>query len=124
MALEQERVGSLADLGPKCSFFLQDVPEMDSKAAAKWKGQTHVAEMLAEFAREIEGQTQVSVEWCEALLRGYAARNGMEKLGPVVHPTRLALTGSTVGPGLWELMSALGPERLVKRLTVNGGQLA
>ncbi len=41
---------------------------------------------------------------------------GLEKMGPVVHPVRVALTGKTVGPGLFELMSLLGPSRMVRRL--------
>ncbi|HCE00210.1 MAG TPA: glutamate--tRNA ligase, partial [Armatimonadetes bacterium] len=57
-----------------------------------------------------------SEEECEALLRQYAERAGFEKLGPVVHPTRVALTGKTAGPGLFELMAVLGPERMAPRL--------
>ena len=50
------------------------------------------------------------------MVREFAERNEMEKIGPVVHPTRVALTGKTVGPGLFELMSVLGVERMRRRL--------
>jgi hypothetical protein len=39
----------------------------------------------------------------------------MEKLGPIVHPTRVAMSGKTYGPGLFELMAVLGPERVRAR---------
>jgi len=34
----------------------------------------------------------------------------------LIHPSRVALTGSRVGPGLFELMQVLGKERVIKRL--------
>ncbi|MEK7749320.1 MAG: hypothetical protein AAB269_04600 [Bacteroidota bacterium] len=33
-----------------------------------------------------------------------------------MHPTRLALSGRTVGPSLYEMMDLLGKETVVKRL--------
>ena len=53
---------------------------------------------------------------CESSLREFAEQNNMEKLGPVVHPTRIALTGKTSGPGLWQLMAVLGPQRIIHRI--------
>lgn len=38
------------------------------------------------------------------------------KIGRVVHPTRLACTGRTVGPSLYHLMEVLGRERVLSRL--------
>jgi glutamyl-tRNA synthetase len=38
------------------------------------------------------------------------------KSGDLVHPVRVALSGSSVGPGLFETMIALGRERTVARL--------
>jgi glutamyl/glutaminyl-tRNA synthetase len=37
------------------------------------------------------------------------------KAGVLVHPTRLACTGSTVGPSLYHLIEVLGRERVLKR---------
>ena len=34
----------------------------------------------------------------------------------MIHPLRLALTGKTVGPGLFELIEVLGKERVLTRL--------
>ncbi|MCH7945108.1 MAG: hypothetical protein IIC73_03720, partial [Armatimonadetes bacterium] len=48
---------------------------------------------------------------------------GIEKFGHVVHPTRVALTGKTVGPGLFELMALLGPARITKRVERGKGLL-
>lgn len=124
--LEQERVQTLADFGDACHFFFVDEPAMDPKAVDKWFGHPHVpglfdflTERLSAPREPVPGFESVdtaSVEWCEGMIRQYAEDHGFEKLGPVVHPTRVALTGKTVGPGLFELMSLLGPRRMLARL--------
>ncbi len=58
---------------------------------------------------------RAGLEALEAVLRGFQESAGLEKLGPVVHPTRVALTGVTNGPGLFELMVVLGRERVAAR---------
>jgi len=116
--LEQERVQTLADFGEALEFFLVDDVPMDEKARAKWLTQDHVPALLAHIRANVapvEMPYEEAVAHYEALLRNWASDNGFEKLGPVVHPTRVALTGKTFGPGLFELMAALGPERVAKR---------
>jgi glutamyl-tRNA synthetase len=51
----------------------------------------------------------------EAALKTTAARLGT-KLGAIVHPTRLAATGSTVGPSLYHLLEVLGKEKVLARI--------
>jgi glutamyl-tRNA synthetase len=51
----------------------------------------------------------------EATLKGVAARLGV-KNGLLVHPARLACTGSTAGPSLYHLLEILGRERVLRRL--------
>jgi glutamyl-tRNA synthetase len=114
--LEQERVTTLADFGPACAFFFQPEPPMDEKATEKWFGQPHVGDLYSSLIASLSGKDSISVEECEALIKGYAEAQGMDKIGPVVHPTRVALTGKTSGPGLFELMSALGPHQMIARL--------
>ena len=76
----------------------------------------HWASMAANLAGWLAGRENVSVEQCEMFLRSCGEKLGLEKLGPIVHPVRVALTGKTTGPGLFELMSHLGPERMKRRL--------
>ena len=112
LVLEQERVQTLADFGEALEFFLVEQPPMDEKAVKKWLTQEHVPAMFA----HIIANPGTTTEHYDALLRAYAADNGFEKLGPIVHPTRVALTGKTFGPGLFELMALLGPDRIAARL--------
>lgn len=113
---EQERVQTLVEFGEACEFFLVDEVEMDPKAVDKWLKQPHTAELL-DWILEKTSESKVStVEHFESIIRGFQTHKSIEKLGPVVHPTRVALTGKTTGPGLFELMSVLGIERIQKRV--------
>ena len=116
IALEQPRVHTLSDFSEAVAFFLEDEPTMDEKAVAKWFRQDHVRGLFEYLIERLKGASTASVDWCESLIREYAEQHKFEKLGPVVHPVRVALTGKTVGPGLFELMSALGPARMTQRL--------
>lgn len=119
VALEQERVNLLRDFGSACAFFLQEEPPMDAKAVEKWFGQPHTRPLLQALHEALSQATpeQVTEAWCETTLRSLQESLGIEKFGPVVHPTRVALTGRTVGPGLFELMAVLGKSRMEQRLS-------
>jgi glutamyl-tRNA synthetase len=112
---EQERVTNLIDFGGACEFFIVDEPEMDTKAVEKWFGQDHIRELLHHLMENC-GRTQLTVDGYREKLVEFQTAKGFDKLGPVVHPTRVALTGKTSGPGLFELMSVLGPERISARV--------
>lgn len=116
VALEQERVTTFPDFAVKAEFFYREDYVYDPAAVEKWLTKDYVPQLIANLKAACEGKESMSIEECEALVRGQVEVLGQEKLGPVVHPTRVALTGQTVGPGLFELMSALGPVRMIARL--------
>jgi len=51
----------------------------------------------------------------EATVRGTADRRSI-KAGPLIHAVRLALTGRTASPGLFEVMALLGREETIARM--------
>jgi glutamyl-tRNA synthetase len=51
----------------------------------------------------------------EAEFKALAAATG-QKLGALIHPTRLAVSGSAVGPSLYHLLEVLGRARVLSRL--------
>ncbi len=116
--LEQQRVQTLADFGEACAFFFAELPEMDPKAVEKWFGQAHVGQLFDTLIAGcgttfIDGSDPVDYE---NALKEFQVTHQIEKLGPIVHPTRVALTGKPTGPGLFELMAVLGPARIKARL--------
>jgi len=51
----------------------------------------------------------------EATMKATAAQLGL-KVGALVHPTRLAVTGSNAGPSLYHLLEILGKEKVLARI--------
>ncbi len=71
--------------------------------------------MLAAVRAALAGLERFDRESVEAAVRGAAETLGLGA-GAVIHTTRLAVTGRTRGPGLFEVMAVLGKERVVRRL--------
>ncbi len=116
--LEQGRMKTLAEVTELVGFFFEelDYPHgYEEKAVAKWLRAPYLQPMLR---KEIEGYGALG-EWTVAGLEAVTRAVGEEldvKFADVIHPTRVATTGRTVGPGLFETLWALGRERVLTRL--------
>ena len=97
-------------------YFFVDTVEYDELAVSKHlriEGmQGHLAALDREFA-ELSSFDAVSTE---AALRSVASARDV-KAGNLIHATRVALTGRTVSPGLFEVAALLGRERVRTRLS-------
>ena len=110
----RERAKTLRELA-ESSRFLFDVPvPMDSEAA----GKHHTPEagaLLRELLPRLEALPAFTAAALEASYRGFAEEKGI-RLGVVAQATRVALTGRTVSPPLFEIMALLGRQRALARL--------
>jgi len=116
--LEIERMKVLSEVTDLVGFFFKDLnfPEgYDEKAVTKWMGVSHLNRMLELEIAGLLALDSWTVDGVETVIRSVAAELDV-KFGDVIHPTRVAATGQTVGPGLFETLWALGRERTVKRL--------
>jgi glutamyl-tRNA synthetase len=78
---------------------------------------TMLAKLWTALEAEASNWTETAIE--EAVRR-FADANGL-KLGQVAQPLRVALSGSTVSPGVFEVLAVLGPVESKARLTAFGG---
>lgn len=96
-------------------FFFRDEIEYDPQAVRKqFHGQTTAA-MLGRLREALARVEPFDLAGIEKAVRDTATTLGLESKD-VIHPLRLALTGKTVGPGLFELIEVLGKERVLTRL--------
>lgn len=116
LVLEQERVKLLTEFAEACEFFFTEDFPFDGAAAAKWREKGHAPRLFEAIIERLTGLQEVSHDGCEALVGEVSDAIGLEKRGEAIHPLRLALTGRTKGPGLFDLMALLGPARLAERL--------
>lgn len=71
--------------------------------------------VIAALIPRLEASSEWTAEALEALVRTYAEETGA-KLGKVAQPLRSALTGRTVSPPVFDVMSVLGREETLGRL--------
>jgi glutamyl-tRNA synthetase len=94
---------------------LSDDITIDPKAAAKFL-KSEIAQPLRELAAGIAALPEECAESAvQAVFEQLLARFGL-KLGQLAQPVRVALTGGTVSPGIYEVIAVLGRSRTVERL--------
>jgi glutamyl-tRNA synthetase len=115
VATLQERAKTLVELADFLSFYLKPEIEIDPKAAVKFL-KPEIAESLKALADELEAhEGEVSEVSVQAVFESVLARFNL-KLGQLAQPVRVALTGGTVSPGIYEVIAVLGKRRTVERL--------
>jgi glutamyl-tRNA synthetase len=115
LELLRPRARRLTDFVDMARPFLVDEVRYDQDAIDKHLGVPGLAshmEALVAALRAVEPFAEAPVE---ASLRAVAAERGI-KAGALIHATRVAVTGRTASPGLFEVLVVLGRDRTVRRL--------
>ncbi len=111
--IAQEKAQTLAEVWPLIRFLFEP-PVEDEKAWAKvMKGE--VGEMLGAAAAALGAADGFDPPAVEAALAPLLERFEV-KPGKLYQPIRVAITGTTVSPGIFESLSVLGKERAVERI--------
>jgi glutamyl-tRNA synthetase len=116
----KQRSRTLIELADNLVFFARDgAPQIaDDKARGLLTPQAKG--LLAKLAEALAGENDWSEKAMEDAIRRFAEAQGV-KLGQVAQPLRVALTGSTASPGIFEVLSVLGPAETRQRLMAAGG---
>jgi glutamyl-tRNA synthetase len=111
--ISQEKIHTLADFWPLCGF-LFDGPTDDPAARERWLGEQgrDALRDARDALAEIGGFDEASVGGAlEAVIKARAA-----KPREVYQPLRVAISGSTVSPGIFESVALLGREETLRRI--------
>lgn len=109
----QPRTKTYADIPGNCIYFFTEEFPFDDAAVAKRLKPAGVGALLREMADQFEALPEFTVESTEKLV--HAKGEALGGLGAVVHPIRVALSGISEGPGLFEMMVLIGRERVCAR---------
>ena len=115
VALEQERLKVLSDIVEAARFFFEAEPDYDEKGMKKWLSQDYVPDLIRKLIARLQDLLEFTIEGIEESVR-LAGEEMQLSGGQVIHPVRMAVTGRTVGPGLFETMAVLGKDRVLFRL--------
>ena len=110
----KERAKTLIDLIDGAHFLLADRPlALDDKAAVLLTPEAKA--LLHEVSVELAQVEPWTADATEQAVRAFAERKGA-KLGAVAQPLRVALTGRTTSPGIFEVLIVLGKAESLARI--------
>lgn len=112
--LTKVRVRTLVELRDMVAIFYSKDVQYDSEAVAKYIN-PQTKDYLKELSSRFEKLTDFTTSNLENELRKLAEELKIKAAG-LVHPCRVALTGKSVGPPLFETIELLGKELTLKRL--------
>ncbi|HEU4319261.1 MAG TPA: glutamate--tRNA ligase [Acidimicrobiia bacterium] len=113
--LVQERTKLLPEAGEQVVFLFRDFDSYDEQSWSKVMTKDGVTEVLDAGVAAVEGVEPWEVGSIEAALRSVPDQLGIGA-GKAFQPLRVALTGSSVSPPLFESIAALGRDRSLQRL--------
>ncbi len=112
--LFQARLSTINDFPDWADFFFLKDIKMDEKAKEKFLSRDFSKEFKL-FIERLEALEKFDIETIETSFREIVKELSLE-VKILIHPIRVALTGKTVGPGLFEVIYYLGKERVRERL--------
>jgi glutamyl-tRNA synthetase len=116
----KQRSRTVVELADNLVFYACDgaPPIADDKARAQLTAESKA--LLAKLAAALDGVNDWGEKQVEEAVRHFAEAEGV-KLGQVAQPLRVALSGSTVSPGIFEVLAILGPAETKTRLLAASG---
>ena len=115
-----ERLTTLQDIIPQTHYFFTDAYEYESKAVKKWWGgsaekKAKTGEILTNLLAVLETIPAFDVETVEAAIWKYTDENDIKRVA-AMQALRIALTGTSFGPSLFDIVVLLGRDAVLKRI--------
>ena len=108
------RAKTVKELAENARFYVAARPlALDAKAQTMATPEARA--LLATLLPVIAAQESWAADMLEAALRSYAEQAGL-KFGSLAQPLRIALSGSTMSPGIFDVMAVLGRDETLARI--------
>jgi glutamyl-tRNA synthetase len=110
----KERAKTLDEMAEKASFYFCDTIAYEPKAAKKFLT-PEMAPVFMDVIERLEKVEDVDEHALQIIFNQIADKYTLS-LGQIAQPHRVALTGGTASPGIYEVIANLGKERVLQRL--------
>jgi glutamyl-tRNA synthetase len=110
----KERAKTLDEMVEKASFYFCDTIAYEPKAAKKFLT-PEMAPVFMDVIERLEKVEDVDENALQTIFNQIADKYTLS-LGQIAQPHRVALTGGTASPGIYEVIANLGKERVLQRL--------
>lgn len=114
IASERERGKTLKELAEISAFYFRDEPVWDDTAVAKWLTEDGKTK-LRDIAAALRGLSTWTHDTIKTALDGVVATHQC-KFVALAQPIRVAMTGTTVSPGIYAVLDILGKDRVLQRI--------
>jgi glutamyl-tRNA synthetase len=108
------RSKTLKDMADDADFYYTDTVSYDEKAAKKFFKPASL-ESLVFLAEQLEALDEFNETDLENAFKAVMEKTGF-KLGKIAQPVRLALTGRTASPGIFEIIEIIGKDKVLSRI--------
>ncbi|OGW24552.1 MAG: glutamate--tRNA ligase [Nitrospirae bacterium GWB2_47_37] len=116
----KERSRTLVELVSSLKYYILEYVEIDPKAKDKFLKPENL-KYLSELNVILSGLSDFTAAELEKVFHAFADEREI-KLGAIAQPVRVAVTGGTASPGLFEVLEIVGKDKVIKRLSkVIGG---
>ena len=114
VALVQDRIHKIEEVATTNRFFFEDPTTYEEKGVEKrWKNNS--ADLLEAYADALADTDPFDADTANSVLRDLADEHDVGA-GKIIHPTRLAVSGLSYGPSLFDMMVVLGRETCIRRM--------
>ena len=115
-----ERLTTLQDIIPQTRYFFSDAFEYDPKAVKKWWGNSEekrgkAREILTNILQILEEIPAFDGQTIEAAIWKYTDDNNIKRVA-AMQALRIALTGTSFGPSLFDIVVLLDRDEVLKRI--------
>jgi len=110
----KERCRTLKELANAMRYYLLEYVEIEPEAKEKYINDKTMP-LLKEITEKLAQLEEFTQDKIEKIFMDMVNKKGL-KLAQVAQPVRVAITGSTVSPGIYEVLEIVGKEKALKRL--------
>ncbi len=115
-----ERLTTLQDIIPQTRYFFTGEFEYEPKAVKKWWGNSeekrdNTRQILTNVLQILEESPTFDIETLEAAIWKYTDKNNIKRVA-AMQALRIALTGTSFGPSLFDIVVLLGRNEVLKRI--------
>jgi glutamyl-tRNA synthetase len=110
----KERCRTLKELALAMRYYLLDYVDIEPKAKEKYINPETIP-IIKEITEKLAQLNDFTQDKIEKIFMDIVNERGL-KLGQVAQPIRVVITGSTVSPGIYEVLEIVGKEKTLKRL--------
>ncbi|MFN3396794.1 MAG: glutamate--tRNA ligase, partial [Thermodesulfovibrionales bacterium] len=110
----KERAKTLVELSKMLRYYIAEEVEYEEKARQKFLNPS-ILDYLVLIRDSLDALTEFTAHEIEKVFREFIEKHNI-KLGQIAQPVRVAMTGGTESPGIFEVLEVVGKERAIRRL--------